>query len=73
MGMSPNILIRNETDGDAGAITAVTITAFRPLEISNHTEQFIGAALRAAGSLLRATFQQKDSAWSSYIPPSIHG
>ena len=47
-GMSPSILIRNETDADAGAITVVTIAAFRTLEISNHTEQFNVAALRAA-------------------------
>jgi putative acetyltransferase len=33
------------------AITEVTIAAFRTLEISHHTEQFIVAALRAAGAL----------------------
>jgi len=33
------------------AITEVTDAAFKTLEISNHTEQFIIAALRAAGAL----------------------
>ena len=49
--MNPKILIRNETDADVGAITDVTVAAFKTLEISNHTEQFIIAALRAAGAL----------------------
>jgi putative acetyltransferase len=39
---------RSETDADIGAITQVKIAAFRTLEISNHTEQFIIEALRAA-------------------------
>ena len=46
-----NAAIRNETSTDAGAIAAVTVAAFRPLEISSHTEQFIVEALRAAGAL----------------------
>ena len=45
------IVIRNETDADIGAITEVTIAAFESLEISNHTEQFIIEALRAAKAL----------------------
>ena len=49
--MNPMVLIRSEADGDADAITAVTIAAFQTLEISNHTEQFIVKALRAAGAL----------------------
>lgn len=49
--MATKALIRNEADGDADAITAVTIAAFRTLEISQHTEQFIIKALRAAGAL----------------------
>lgn len=49
--MNPKIAIRNETSADASAITAVTIAAFKSLEISHHTEQFIVAALRAAGAL----------------------
>jgi len=49
--MNPKIVIRNETDADVSAIAEVTVAAFETLEISNHTEQFIIAALRAAGAL----------------------
>jgi putative acetyltransferase len=49
--MKPKILIRPETDADVGAIDEVTVAAFKTLEISNHTEQFVIAALRAAKAL----------------------
>jgi len=49
--MNPNIVIRNETHDDVCTITEVTISAFKTLEISNHTEQFIIAALRDAKAL----------------------
>jgi len=49
--VKPNILIRNETSADVGAIAEVTIAAFKTLAISNHTEQFIIDALRAAKAL----------------------
>jgi putative acetyltransferase len=49
--MHPKITIRSETDSDANAIGNVTATAFRTLEISSHTEQFIIEALRAAKAL----------------------
>ncbi len=49
--MKPKIIIRNETDADVSAITEVTVAAFQTLEISNHTEQFIIEALRAAQAL----------------------
>ncbi len=49
--MNPKIVIRNETDADISAITEVTVAAFKTLEISNHTEQFIIEALRAAKAL----------------------
>ena len=49
--MNQKIVIRNETDADVDAITEVTIAAFKTLEISNHTEQFIIKALRAAKAL----------------------
>ncbi len=49
--MNSQVSIRNETDADVIAITEVTIAAFKALEISNHTEQFIVEALRAAGAL----------------------
>jgi len=43
--MKPKIVIRSETGADVGAINEVTVAAFKTLEISNHTEQFIIAAL----------------------------
>ena len=49
--MNPKIVIRSETDADARAIAEVTEAAFETLEISNHTEQFIIEALRAAQAL----------------------
>ena len=45
------MIVRKETTSDIEAITQVTISAFRTLPISNHTEQFIIKALRAAGAL----------------------
>ncbi len=49
--MNPKIGIRSETDADVSAISEVTIAAFKSLEISHHTEQFIIEALRAAKAL----------------------
>ncbi len=49
--MNSEVVIRSETDADVGAITEVTIAAFKTLEISHHTEHFIIAALRAAKAL----------------------
>ena len=49
--MTPTIVIRNETDADVTTIADVTVAAFKTLEISNHTEQFIIEALRAAKAL----------------------
>jgi putative acetyltransferase len=51
MSKNPTISIRSETDADVSAITAVTVAAFKTLEISNHTEQFIIEALRAEKAL----------------------
>lgn len=45
------MLIRDETDTGIPAITAVTIAAFKTLDISNQTEHFIVEALRAAKAL----------------------
>jgi putative acetyltransferase len=45
------IIIRNETIADSSTIAGVTVAAFNTLAISNHTEQFIIAALRAANAL----------------------
>ncbi len=49
--MKEEVLIRSEAGSDVEAIAAVTEAAFRALEISGHTEQFIVAALRSAGAL----------------------
>jgi len=46
--MKSRIVIRSETDADVGAINEVTVAAFKTLEVSNQTEQFIIEALRAA-------------------------
>ena len=45
------MIIRKEQAADSEAIAQVTIAAFKTLPISNHTEQFIINALRAAGAL----------------------
>ncbi|MBN1695747.1 N-acetyltransferase, partial [candidate division WOR-3 bacterium] len=45
------MIIREETTSDIDAISQVTIEAFKTLGVSNHTEQFIIKALRAAGAL----------------------
>jgi putative acetyltransferase len=45
------ILIREENPADVGDISQVTEAAFRALAVSNHTEQFIISALRAANAL----------------------
>lgn len=49
--MNSDAVIRDETPADADAITAVTVAAFDTLAISEHTEQYIIAALRAADAL----------------------
>lgn len=49
--MKHEIVIRPETSTDIKAITEVTVAAFESLEVSNHTEQFIIEALRAAKAL----------------------
>ena len=49
--MRREIVIRRETAADIGAIAEVTIAAFWTLAVSNHTEQFIIGALRAANAL----------------------
>lgn len=49
--MRDDILIRPETPADFEAITDLTVAAFRTMAISNHTEQFIVSALRAADAL----------------------
>ncbi len=46
-----DMIIRNEKDSDVEAIFDVTKAAFENHPISNHTEQFIIQALRAANAL----------------------
>lgn len=46
-----DIIIREENDADIASIANITVAAFRDLAISQHTEQFIIDALRAAGAL----------------------
>ena len=49
--MNLKFIIRDETYADVTAITEVTVAAFKSLEISVHTEQFIIEALRAGNAL----------------------
>ncbi|NLF10946.1 MAG: GNAT family N-acetyltransferase, partial [Anaerolineaceae bacterium] len=49
--MTDKVVIRSETSADVSAIADVTAAAFRTLAISNQTEHFIIAALRAARAL----------------------
>jgi putative acetyltransferase len=58
--MDSKIVIRDETHNDVCAITEVTIAAFETLEISNHTEQFIVEALRAAKALTVSLVAEMD-------------
>jgi putative acetyltransferase len=58
--MNPKIVIRDETNADVGMIAEVTIAAFKTLEISNHTEQFIIEALRAAKALTVSLVAEMD-------------
>jgi putative acetyltransferase len=58
--MNPAIFIRSETYADVWAISEVTIAAFKTLEISNHTEQFIIDSLRAAKALTVSLVAEMD-------------
>ncbi len=58
--MDPKIVIRNETAADVSAIGEVTAAAFETLEVSNHTEQFVIAALRAANALTLSLVAELD-------------
>jgi putative acetyltransferase len=49
--MKQDIVIRSESEGDVAVISEVTVAAFKTLAISDHTEQFVIAALRAADAL----------------------
>jgi putative acetyltransferase len=58
--MKLEIVVRTETGADIEAITEVTSAAFATLEISNHTEQFIIEALRAAKALTLSLVAEMD-------------
>lgn len=58
--MNQHVVIREETGADVSAITEVTIAAFRTLEISNKTEQYIIEALRAAKALTVSLVAEAD-------------
>lgn len=58
--MHKKVVIRDETGADADAIREVTVAAFKTLAISNHTEQFIIEALRAAGALTLSLVAEVD-------------
>ena len=58
--MNPKIIIRNEKDADVDTITEVTVKAFKTLEVSNHTEQFIIEALRANNALTVSLIAEVD-------------
>lgn len=58
--MNSNATLRDETPADVNAIAELTIAAFRTLEISHHTEQFIVAALRAAKALTISLVAEAD-------------
>lgn len=58
--MNVKFIIRDEKPGDLASITRVTAAAFKTLEISNHTEQFVITALRAAGALTLSLVAEMD-------------
>ena len=72
--MKPKIVIRSETAADVSAIAEVTVAAFRTLEISHHTEQFIIEALRAAKALavsLVAEMERRVIGHNAFSPVTI--
>jgi putative acetyltransferase len=72
--MNPKLVIRSETDADVSAIARVTVAAFKTLEISRHTEQFIIEALRAAKALALSLVAEMDGSiigHSAFSPINI--
>ncbi len=55
-----HVIIRNEIESDIQVVAEITQTAFQTLAISQHTEQFIISALRAAGALTVSLVAQID-------------
>jgi putative acetyltransferase len=58
--MGRKVLIRSETDTDVSAVTEMAVAAFRTLETSNHTEQFIIEALHNAKTLTVSLVAEAD-------------
>ena len=58
--MNPKIVVRSETDADTGAISEVTVAAFKTMEISKQTEHFIIEALRLANALTISLVAEMD-------------
>jgi len=70
------MIIRAETSSDIESIADVTIAAFKDLAISNHTEQFIIHALRAANALTVSLVAEMDGQVVGHIafsPITISG
>ena len=65
--MDQEIIIRSEIGADVDAITEVTVAAFKTLEISNHTEQFIIQALRANKALTISLVAEMDECVVGHI------
>ncbi len=59
--MIPELEIRSETVGDVDFIAEVTVAAFKDIEFSSHTEQFIVADLRRANVLTISLVAELDT------------
>lgn len=66
-----NVIIRGESPADTGAIAKVTVAAFETLPISNHTEHFIVAGLRAANALSVSLVAEMDGQVIGHIAFSL--
>ena len=65
-----SVRIRNETPDDVAAIDAVTVAAFQNAPHTSHTEQFIVAALRAAGALTVSLVAEAEGAVVGHVAVS---
>jgi putative acetyltransferase len=65
--MNMKIGIRSETDADVNAIAEVTVAAFKTLEISNQTEQYVIKALREAKALTISLVAEVDGCVIGHI------
>jgi putative acetyltransferase len=65
--VTDKILIRSETSADANAIAEVTAAAFRTMAVSQQTEHFIIAALRAAKALTISLVAEVDGRLVGHI------